>query len=184
MPINLTNNDTMEKFNQECMLLETFMVDIINEIKVKVCIFFPNFTKDINSLNYRFNSRMRTTAGRAYFKQNLIELNLRLFLNLSDLEKKEVVIHEISHLISFQYFHHTAHGKPFKEVLKKLGAKNLSAFHSYNVQHLKNKTKLFKYYCGCETSESNTIGRIRYNRIMKGYKYRCKKCDFIIKLIE
>lgn len=54
------------------------------------------------TLTVRWNSRMRSTAGRAHFQTNLIELNPRLLgLGNAESEIDRTLRHELAHLIAY-----------------------------------------------------------------------------------
>ena len=147
-----------------------------------------NLEDKIVRLSFNNNGRMRTTAGRATtqrtMKYGMIDLNKRLFLSTGTISDfKNTVLHELAHIYAnFYYGVNCGHDAKWKGLFTKIGG-NGKRCHSYEVNHLKAKTKSFEYSCDCGISHS--LGIRRHNKILnKISRYRCGSCKSVLTLKE
>ena len=119
-----------------------------------------------------FNVRGKA-AGRAYFYQNRIALNLQMLLENGQNFIDDTPGHEAAHLISFNVYgiHTKPHGREWQSVMRVIGqAPNCT--HSF-------KTQGFVYFCSCR--EHNLSTRM-HNSIQQQLQTRiCRHCRQVIK---
>lgn len=84
------------------------------------------------SVRVKWNPRMRSTAGRAFYKENIIELNPKL-QDISEEELHRTFLHELAHLVA----HHRTyprriapHGVDWRLACKDLGIPYEKATHN------------------------------------------------------
>lgn len=122
-----------------------------------------------------FNRRLKTTAGRAFYKKGLVELNPRLWERMSEEERRNTLFHEIAHIAAYLIHGETGHGYHWKKLMLDAG-ENPSVYHNFDVSGIKNYHTV---RCDCK---EHSVGPIQYNRILKGRKYRCKLCKSFVRL--
>ncbi len=79
----------------------------------------------------RWNPRMRSTAGRAYYQKALIELNPHL-MEVSEEELHRTFLHEMAHLVAYARNVHrriAPHGEEWKNACRDLGIPNEKVTH-------------------------------------------------------
>jgi predicted SprT family Zn-dependent metalloprotease len=117
-----------------------------------------------------WNSRLQTTAGRAWWPDGVIELNPKL-REMGDEELWRTVRHELAHLVAYERAGRrriSAHGAEWQAACAELGIPGESATHSLPMGGRRVARK-FAYVCGhCES----TIERVRR---MRG-KAACYAC--------
>ena len=117
---------------------------------------------------YLFNQRGRS-AGTAHLQKNLIKFNPILFSQNRIEFLKQVVPHEVAHIIAYQkYGKVKPHGSEWKNIMKHIFKLEAKTTHSFNTKDVIGK--LFQYRCICTTHQL-TIRR--HNKILKGEKYLC-----------
>jgi SprT protein len=122
-------------------------------------------------------------GGRAYFAQNVVELNIH-FLQTAEKEMIEQTLpHELAHLATFDLFPRSkqAHGPEFRHVLGAI-SHNTDTYHKMNVEDIKGLSKQIKtktrylYRCGCP-DKKHAITPVTHNRIKKGAVHlQCRNC--------
>ena len=125
----------------------------------------------------RPNHRLSTTAGRAIFSRNLIELNTDMFYdNMERLE--QTVAHEYAHLMAYGMCEKRGrgHGPYWRHCMKSLGYEPIQR-HDMMPSKMHNRVKA---YCGCRdlTLTKNQVIRMKY-----GTKYQCLRCKTDIELV-
>jgi len=139
--------------------------------------------------NINFKIRSVSVLGTANKTTNTISLNKGLYEEYNDIYLKEVLLHELAHLVVDEiYYGAKPHGREFKHICSLFGISgkaSTSAFEGSktmkNIRVSKRRNqKKFSYTCGCKTHEvSTTI----HNRISKGSKYVCPRCKgFLVKV--
>lgn len=81
----------------------------------------------------------------------------------------DTIPHEVAHIVCFALNCDDGHGKKWKEIAKSLGCSG-ERTHSLKIVD-PNKTCYFAVF---SNGEKIDIGATRYNRVMKGAKFRCK----------
>lgn len=124
-----------------------------------------------------WNSRLRTTAGYAKYKEHKVELNPHVFNRISKEEQINTVIHEMAHLISYSKYGRNGdgHGRLWRFTMLQMG-QSPSATHDYDCSGLENNKRpplaIVDCPCGNKISISVTIGK----RMLQGRKYSCARC--------
>lgn len=82
----------------------------------------------------------KSTAGRATYKENLIQINWHFLLHNEEYVINQTLPHEIAHLVSWQLWGRegAGHGAKWIEVMVKLGLEP-SRCHSMNLKKLENE---------------------------------------------
>jgi len=135
-----------------------------------------HFEGKITKIPCQWNTRMRTTAGKIHYKRNLsnrfnrssrmtyvvdrltptvIHMSLPLFKN-NDMDMKKItrtMQHEMTHAFLLEYYNEAGHTARFQSIMTRITGENINhRCHSYDVEGLRNKRKVF-YICECgETS--------------------------------
>jgi len=122
-------------------------------------------------LQVKWNSRMRSTAGRAYYQQSLIELNPRL-IEISEEEVHRTFLHELAHLVA--HARNTKrriapHGVEWREACRDLGIPNEKVTHDLP---LPSRTQQRKWHYECPHCQE-VITRVRR---MKRDSVACYHC--------
>jgi len=124
--------------------------------------------------------------------KDVIRINKELFEKNTDYILNQTVPHEVAHMIQYRMFgfdrnpvtgrrYCAPHGKEWKMIMNILG-KEAKRCHNLDTSSLSTgrKMKHWIYKCDCMEHQITTI---RHNRILKGKKYYCKKCDSVIKFV-
>lgn len=90
-------------------------------------------------ITWRWNSRLRTTIGRAMLEDMVLELN-PLLLGRNPEEMRGVVVHELAHLVTTKRYGFTVnpHGAEWKALMRASG-ESTRATHTLNVDGLRAK---------------------------------------------
>lgn len=117
-----------------------------------------------------WNSRMRSTAGRAFYKESKIELNPKL-IEISEEEVLRTFLHELAHLVAHA---RTAprrilpHGAEWQQACSDLGIPHEKATHSLP---LPRRSQSRNWHYTCSTCKE-VVSRARKST----KKYACLKC--------
>lgn len=118
-----------------------------------------------------WNSKMRGTAGRAFYNYNIVWLNPNLFF-MSEEGKIDLIAtlaHEIAHLYTPDH-----HGRQWKMAMAKLGLK-AERTHKMDVSHVKHRSRWYVFSCaGCGLT--HRLSPIRLKRMHQGESRMCKRC--------
>lgn len=124
----------------------------------------------------KWNARMRTAAGRAFFKTNTIELNPKLQELPEETRSTEIqntFLHELAHLVSFARSKGKRiqpHGPEWKQACADLGIPGEDRCHALDFQPRRMK-KRYAYEClSCGT----VIARVRKLRRTVACFHCCK----------
>jgi predicted SprT family Zn-dependent metalloprotease len=90
---------------------------------------------------WRWNSRLRTTIGRALLEEMILELN-PILLGRNPDEMRGVVVHELAHLVTTSRYGFAVapHGRQWKSLMYAAG-ESARATHTLNVDGLRVKAK-------------------------------------------
>ena len=112
-------------------------------------------------------------AGIAYLQKNVIKFNRTLLLENSDEFIRQVVPHELAHLIVYQVFGRVKpHGQEWQAVMTQLFNLPPDTCHQFDIKNVQGET--FEYSCACQTHFLSTR---RHNRIVREkIEYLCRKC--------
>ena len=141
------------------------------------------FEERFENVSWNWNRRLKITAGRAYYNRDYIEFSPTLWEYASEKERKQIIVHELCHLISFWKYYRAGvgHGPLWKKTMEEAGVEP-SVFHSIGTgpdAGIIPDRRLAK--CSCRTWQ---ITRNRVTRMKKGAKYRCAFCNTRLELLE
>ncbi len=108
-----------------------------------------------------WNTRLRTTAGRAFYRRTRIELNPRL-LSISWEEVDRTLRHELAHLVVRERFPRKrlpAHGTEWKKACRDLGINGEKRCHNLPFERTR-MTRKFFYRCPACGKEVGRVKRI------------------------
>lgn len=130
-----------------------------------------------------FNPRMRTSAGRARIKHNIIELNPDI-LGRHPEHLEQTVAHEFAHLVAYALFGPRlggGHGRGWKRTMGMMGHP-ADRTHNLSVDEKKVRKHKVKAMakCGCRMFEIKTK---RFNNMQNGAVYRCRCCGQKLELM-
>lgn len=127
-----------------------------------------------NEITWEWNTRLRTTAGRAY-KTGKLEFSLQLFNKIPAEEIVDTIIHETCHYLEWRMYGTFGHGSNWKRLMRKTGG-NPQRCHDIDVESLglaNKKQKRYEVYCPCQTHK---VTKRIYKRILNHYRYTCTDC--------
>lgn len=119
----------------------------------------------LRGLLVRWNMRFTTTAGRAWYRRNEIQLAGRLWPLATDAQRRSVAAHEAAHLVAFHAYGHTGHGEAWKHVLRTAG---------FEPRRQHDIASGLPVSCGCAGVVLISAQRVR--RLLRGARYRCDRC--------
>ncbi len=121
-----------------------------------------------------------TNAGLAKFKTMSVHFNTKLALSNWQDFIDNTVPHEVCHLAAWAWslFYKkkfpAPHGSLWKLLMREVGAIPKRT-HDYDISEVKKNTKTYQYSCGCK--DIVEVSSVIHNRIIKGKKYKCTKCN-------
>jgi len=142
---------------------------------------------DMQSIVVRYDMAGHT-AGKAYYRRNLIKLNEGILNRYTDYFIEHTVPHEVAHLVAhFLNGNHIVsrpHGDEWRGLMWELGL-NPDRTHNYETVSARSascerRAKPYQYKCNCREF---ILSPIRHRRYMQGSKYRCGKCGSVIHYI-
>lgn len=112
-------------------------------------------------------------AGVAYLQQNEIRLNPILLAENGEEFIRQVVPHELAHLLVYQQFGRVQpHGKEWKMVMKQVLGVPAETYHCFDTTNVQGQR--FEYACRCQTHQ---LSLRRHNAIVRAQrKYLCRHC--------
>lgn len=129
------------------------------------------FNRPFKRPKYLFNQRGRS-AGSAHLQRNIIKFNPTLYQQNKNEFLKQVVAHEVAHLITYQLYGKVRpHGKEWQNIMAQVFNKPAKTTHNLDISDVIGKQ--FAYHCLCTTHQL-TIHR--HNKALKGTRYLCSKC--------
>lgn len=127
-------------------------------------------------------------AGRAIMERsgniikNTLRFNYKLYAAAPDLFIKEVVPHEVAHIVNYNMHERViAHDFKWKYICLRLGGSGSTHLIKELYEILVSISPGYKYKCACTIHNLST--RIQ-KKIEKGASYSCKDCHKRIKRIE
>ncbi|MGL5390524.1 MAG: SprT family zinc-dependent metalloprotease, partial [Shewanella sp.] len=113
------------------------------------------------------------SAGTAHLQQNRLRFNPVLLRENSAAFLREVVPHEICHLLCFQLFGNTKpHGREWQSLMVKLFKIRPSTTHCFNTASVAGPE--IDYRCACGPIK---LSIRRHNKVLRGEsRYLCKRC--------
>lgn len=133
---------------------------------------------DVSQCRVILNPRMKTTAGRAHTRKNLVELNPKLF-DHEIIEFMNTFAHELAHLIEFKLYGRTNHGCKFQAIMRLMGYEPTRA---HTLPWKVNSHRVVCYAtCKCVGRKFEIKPR-KYRAMLSGSHYRCTTCYSRLKL--
>ncbi|RTR40263.1 SprT family zinc-dependent metalloprotease [Shewanella canadensis] len=121
-------------------------------------------------INFKLRGR---SAGTAHLQLNKLRFNPVLLAENSDIFLKEVIPHEICHLLAYRLYGKVKpHGKEWQSLMISVFGVQPSTTHSLDTQSVDGKK--FEYHCGCGPVK---LSIRRHNKVVRGEtQYRCRRC--------
>ena len=66
----------------------------------------------------RMNARLKTTAGRAFLEDWIVELSPELMSEHTEQFCRDTIPHELAHLVAFKVYGDCGHGKGWKSIVR------------------------------------------------------------------
>jgi predicted SprT family Zn-dependent metalloprotease len=159
-------------------------MDFANEHKIAVnlvslvcsSLSFPDLTNNITVI---WNNRFTWKMGEAWWdgKTGVVKLSKPLWPRATEVQRREIVIHEICHIIVGAKYGSAGWGKPhgkiWKDLMRQCGEKG-DRTHTVDRTGLKRTGKKHRIECGCHVW---FVGSTIYKRLISGKKYICPKCS-------
>ncbi|WP_339721786.1 SprT family zinc-dependent metalloprotease [uncultured Paraglaciecola sp.] len=150
--------------------------------KVEQCIRHASFyfEKHFTLPKINFNQRGKI-AGCARLQKNELHFNPVLLADNLDAFLKEVVPHEVCHLLAYQLFGKVRpHGKEWQGLMLKLYNVKGQTYHQMDVSKVAGQQ--FNYRCHCGIVKLSVR---RHNKVIRGQQqYICRKCSTALTLGE
>ena len=130
-----------------------------------------------------FNTRLRTTAGRAWnsVPKYRIELNARFLDELGFDAMKQTLVHELAHVVCYALHGREniqPHGAEWQRVMRTFGYepnRTHNLFEAHAMERPKGQQRRWEYTCDCD--EPHHIPTVTHNRIQNGTRiYQCNEC--------
>ena len=102
-------------------------VTTTHALLIKADLASPEVRAYLNEVRVILSSRMVSAAGSAQLRKHSITLNVRMLTEHRHL-LLTTVVHEIAHLVACKFFGEPGHGKPWKELMIKLGQQPTRCF--------------------------------------------------------
>lgn len=159
------------KCNNKTMDFGLEDIDQINNLIKETCI-KAGLPSSFNRISWEFSNRLSTSLGMAYFNTCSIKFCRRLWIRASAEDRRNVIIHEVVHILAYNIFRDDGHGKHWKALMIKCGGKPV-ACHGVDVQGIRRPQRRVQVTCGCRT---HTVSANKAGRIRNGHPYKCGKC--------
>ena len=88
----------------------------------------------------KINARLKTTAGRAWINDGIIDLSLSLYDEFKDQFESNTIPHECAHFVAYRVFNEANHGRAWKDVMVAYGIEP-AVYHDYLEQRMIRKFK-------------------------------------------
>lgn len=112
-------------------------------------------------------------AGVAYLPKNIIKFNRTLLLENPEEFIRQVVPHELAHLLVYQVYGRVKpHGVEWQKLMTQVFQLPAQTCHQFDVQNVQGKT--YAYRCHCQLHQLSVR---RHNKIQReSAVYFCRKC--------
>lgn len=129
------------------------------------------FGREFERPTITFSKRMTSTAGYAYYRKGKIKLSIPLLETNQEAFVGRTPGHEAAHIIAFEVYGDTGHGRGWKSVMRLFG---LSTKRTHSMKRKPGtERKRFVYVAACGTRCH--VGPTQHKRIMRGITYRVKR---------
>jgi len=116
-------------------------------------------------------------AGRACYSRWMLKFNPDIYSRHQDDFSNRTVPHEIAHLIAYVLNagkRPKPHGFEWQQVMIKLGVKDATRCHHYNIEGLaRRRERPYIYSCSCAV---HRLTSILHKRIQQGQTRTCNRC--------
>lgn len=153
--------------------------------KLKELFVYANNTLKCNTLlqepSLSFDQRGKI-AGSAHLIKNHIKLNRTLLYENPEDFLKEIIAHELCHILAHQLYGRTIkpHGPQWRYLMKAVFDLEPKVTHKLDVKSVKQNE--FEYKCECSTV---MLSLIRHNKILRNKaRYFCKRCHSELSLVN
>lgn len=89
----------------------------------------------------KLNNRLKTTAGRAWYDTNHIDISTELMIEHRDYIVNNTIPHEVGHLVANIVCGDMGHGRDWKHIMKVAGFENNRCHPLVNTKHEARKAK-------------------------------------------
>ena len=136
-----------------------------------------NRSFDLPEISYALKGKK---AGVAYLQTNQIRFNPVLLQENGEQFIRQVVPHELAHLLVFQLFGRVQpHGKEWKMMMEAVLGVAAETYHCFDVASVE---KQFTYQCDCQIHQ---LSIRRHNAILKGQRtYLCRQCRQSLRFVS
>jgi len=136
-------------------------------------VYWETYGEWLPDVYLELNPRLRTRGGWARAMTHEVCLNYRLMKENPD-QLRQVFVHEVCHItVGLRYPWARGHGHEWKREMKYHGC-SPDRCHDMKTEHLAQRRKRHKVYCGCP--DDHEVTSVIMNRMKKGRNYRCKAC--------
>jgi SprT protein len=156
--------------HQAVYRLSTLFDDAVERIAE---LFTVRKSKSLSCPSLQFDQRGRVAAS-ALLNKNIIRLNPKLYSANSEYFIKEVVAHELAHILVHQIYRKRVkpHGIEWQYIMQEVF--NLAPRVTHNLDTKDLAMASFQYKCNCQTVE---LSLIRHNKVQRGkQQYICRRC--------
>lgn len=135
------------------------------------------FSASLSVPKVNLNQRGKV-AGSVHLQKNLIKLNRKLFIQNFDDFLRQVVPHEVAHIICYQQFGRVKpHGVEWQSLMRSLFQLDAHVTHKFDVSAVGMQD--FAYQCECNSLIMLSV--VRHNKVNRGtQQYRCQKCKTVL----
>lgn len=128
-------------------------------------------------VQWTWNPKLRSTAGRAIMGRQRIELNPHVFsVDEAREELRRTVFHEVCHLEAHRKigFREPAHGPTWQDLMRRVG---LAPDRCHTLERGVRRVRRRSYPLACEVcGKTVEVGAVRLRRILRGGEYRHTGC--------
>lgn len=127
----------------------------------------------VERIRIKLNWRLKTTAGQAFTKKLVVQINPRIFARAENRPAlRNTVIHEIAHVVAdFVHGRRVSHGQAWRRICARLGG-TTSRTHELDTKGLGGRTK--EALC-LKCDSVYPVSRVKWVRLSER-AYRCSKC--------
>lgn len=122
--------------------LDRAFQNFINNPRVIAAGYVEHATNAYNAVSITWNSRLRTTAGRAHRLGLRIDLSPYIFDKMSEEEQWDTVSHEFAHIVDYVIRGTSNHDRFWKSIHRAMGG---TAKRTHSAEVKKNKVKKHVY---------------------------------------
>jgi len=134
-----------------------------------------DMSDSFDDIVWSFNGRLKTTLGRAWYKDSKVEFCFNLWDKASYEQRRSVIIHEVVHVLCFiKYQKNCGHSNLWKSMMIQCDG-DTSRCHDVDTSQQRRNHKCYIIKCRCRAHE---ITSNRFSRMKRGSKYKCGVCGY------